>query len=1015
MQNGSKSSREFSIELFLSLAVIVVVIVGALLVTPASIKPSQIPVSINTLTASQYASDLLISRSQADEMIHLRNKQDGFFSVGNLLETGMKHRFFNTVQARALRPLLTVRSVDEVLKNWVLLLSLLLLIYLFYGPWLRKRAKVSGDPFLLPVMFFICGLSILLLFTLRDPLRDTPLVYHQAIGMALGLVLFTFCSRIKPELRREMRRYPYVWGVGALVLFLSLCLVGHGPGGVRLELAGFQPIEIAKILLVLFAASYLSEHAEHLADSPTDKTRTRILRELGPLVILFSLSLLLFFLVKDLGPGLLLFMVLVSMLTLTTGRWTYSLIGVVMVALGGWIGYLLHIGVYPVRVDMWLHPFHNSHSLGMQLAQGLWGMSSGGWSGSGLGLGMSSLIPRCQDDFIFASWAEQTGWFGAILLLCLFSALIWRGMKIGDRAQTSFDRALAYGISCLFGVQILLILGGVTGLLPLTGLSLPFIAYGDSALMLDFIAVGLLRSISATPGIPAPVSPPIMRASAVYRYIFLGLIVGVVGIVRMGQVQLLESQHYATELAYVPDADAVIRPHVNPRLLSIANTIVRGTIYDRNNIPIATSTAAEILKLAPNNRVTQKLLLEHGRYYPLGEDGAQLIGIANNVAGGPSGIEAEYDEQLRGYSKLGNLLSDYRNRWMPWYKPPQGENLHTSLDSQDEKLAWNALQEILAKKSVSKGAFVVVSPASGDILASVSAPSFHPNQMNFATYKSLESNPDNPMLDRVTEGYYPPGSTLKVATVAAALDTWPDALNFQVACNHSGVVKWSSDGKIYSRVLHDDLHDPSFGTIRLRKAFTVSSNIYFGTLAAKLGPDVLRNALILDGFSKVPTVADFGPDIADIGYGQGLMLASPMEMVQLLAAVGNGGTLMKPRIGESTSFNDSNEHVQKYPATVSAHIMTSQTAATLRGLLRDVVLRGTAQGLFMNIGMNVGGKTGTAQVGRGKQPDSWFLGVAPCPTTPQYAFACVLEHAGYGRDGAGLVCQTFLKHLSTTK
>ena len=98
----------------------------------------------------------------------------------------------------------------------------------------------------------------------------------------------------------------------------------------------------------------------------------------------------------------------------------------------------------------------------------------------------------------------------------------------------------------------------------------------------------------------------------------------------------------------------------------------------------------------------------------------------------------------------------------------------------------------------------------------------------------------------------------------------------------------------------------------------MSSNIYFGTLAAKLGPDVLRNALILDGFSKVPTVADFGPDIADIGYGQGLMLASPMEMVQLLAAVGNGGTLMKPRIGESTSFNDSNEHVQKYPATLFA-------------------------------------------------------------------------------------------------
>ena len=284
----------------------------------------------------------------------------------------------------------------------------------------------------------------------------------------------------------------------------------------KLNLFGFfQPVEAIKLMLVFFAAGYLADRAALIADAsrawipgplrgwrrpdgrPTVTLSLPRRQDLGPVVVMFALALMLFYVVKDLGPGLLLFATFISVLYLTTGKSSFVCIGILFMLAGGFLGYWRHIGVFGTRVDMWLHPFVNAHPNGMQLGQAYWALASGGWEGSGLGLGMPNLIPRGQDDLAFISWTEETGLFGAWVVLVAFVCFVWRGLRIGLRASNDLDRALAFGLTALLGLQALLILCGVTGLIPLTGIALPFLSYGNSALVADAVLIGLLRAISA--------------------------------------------------------------------------------------------------------------------------------------------------------------------------------------------------------------------------------------------------------------------------------------------------------------------------------------------------------------------------------------------------------------------------------------------------------------------------------------------------------------------------------------
>ena len=424
-----------------------------------------------------------------------------------------------------------------------------------------RRALPKGDPYLLPIVLFLSGIGIIALFSIRDPLRDVPDYLHQIVGLGMGF-LALLAGALMPNrpgraawapVRANLRRYTYVWALAGMVLTAALWKLGSGPEGVRLNLGFFQPVEVVKILLVLFVAGYLSERGDLLADAlhrwrpPIPKGLPGALKgisvprrsDIGPIAVMFGLSLLLFLIVRDMGPALLLFGVFLAMLYIASGRLGIAILGFIVIVIGFLLAYKLKIGVVPVRVDMWLSPWVNANKSGMQLGQSLWAMSSGWISGTGLGLGSSEAIPRGRDDLVFSTIAEQLGLVGALAVLVLYAVLIQRGLKSALRAQTDFDRLLAAGLTCLLGLQTFLIIAGVTGVLPLTGITLPFMSYGNSSLLCDFFLVGILRAISV-PGDSVAVATPNPLFRKTVRNVATGfafLLLAILGVGRLMWVQ----------------------------------------------------------------------------------------------------------------------------------------------------------------------------------------------------------------------------------------------------------------------------------------------------------------------------------------------------------------------------------------------------------------------------------------------------------------------------------------------
>lgn len=991
---------------------------------------------------------------------------------------GVSSESLTPATIRAVQKRVFVRHPDDVTRTFGLTSAFLILSIFFVPVLLRRALRVDGDPFLLPLMLLLSGMGTAMLFSIKDPLRGPPAYLHHAQGLFLALIAFIFFAKIAPPARQKIRRLQYIWVLASLLLGALLFLFGHGPEGVKLNLFGsFQPVEAIKIMLVCFIAGYLAERAGLIADASrpfrpateSDKTEASGSRstprlpsrlsfrpsfvkqalprwqDMAPVGLMFALALVLFYIVKDMGPGLLMFATFVTVLYLTTGRASFLLLGVLLVIFGGFLGYARHVGVFATRVDMWLHPFANSHPNGMQLAQGYWGVASGGWEGTGLGLGMPHLIPRGQDDLAFMSWGEETGYAGSMLVLVILACLIWRGTRIALRATSDFDRALAFGLTALFGLGSVLILCGGTGVLPLTGIALPFLSFGNSALVADAILLGLLRGISATP-IPRDEKlklEPTREVRMATRNFAFGMILilfGIIGFWRLGELQLWRANAVALQHVSTPDRDKEVRPHMNPRLLMLANAIPRGSIYDRVGRVVATSRRDEIAKIVPGR--ADSLMDAHARLYPYGPALAHLVGYIDPAVPGPYGkIERGYQNELRGYTQLSELLDDYHHRNMPGYRPRKGHDLTLTIDANLQQLA----QQTLAKRTKrlkdrlkdkttgnvkDRAAFVLVNPVNGDILVAASYPSFDPNTLTPERYQKLVKGPEaeqeHPLIDRALGGYYPPGSTMKIATAACALDTLPNAINFPVVCNGTTRIRWRAGGKDYAvRNIHDD-EGETFGSapITMRYAFVKSSNIYFANLAAALPSETFHN-LLTDrmGFSKVPKQSFFDADLPQIGFGQGRMLASPLEMARLAACVGNGGIMYQKRlvariVDPAKDQQDKTRTQEIPPAPVSKEpAMRPETAASLREMMHEVTVSGTAAGLFSDLQYAVGGKTGTAQnVQFDRAPHSWFVGFAPYtegsnPAPPRYAFACIVENGGYGAKAAGPICAEILKAL----
>ena len=357
-----------------------------------------------------------------------------------------------------------------------------------------------GDQVLLPIAVGLTGIGFILVERLAPTLLLQQLTW---LIIAAGV----FCATILiPRDLSVLARFKYTFALVGILLLISplLPVVGREINGARIwvgitGVAQFEPWELVKVALVVFFAAYLDEHREMLSTPPRRFGPVPVppLPYLVPIVAMWLIAMLVMVFEKDLGATLLFFGIFLAMLYVATGEYFYVLIGLVMLAAGGFVAY--HVfGHVAARVDVWLAPFESDlrFDQAYQLTQGLFSLANAGLLGAGFGNGMPERIPVVWSDFVFDAFTEEVGFAGALALLSFYLLFVYRGMLIALRAPTTFLQLLAAGLSFIVAFQTLVIVGGNAKLIPLTGITLPFVAYGGSSLITNFMLAALLLRVS---------------------------------------------------------------------------------------------------------------------------------------------------------------------------------------------------------------------------------------------------------------------------------------------------------------------------------------------------------------------------------------------------------------------------------------------------------------------------------------------------------------------------------------
>jgi peptidoglycan glycosyltransferase len=355
-----------------------------------------------------------------------------------------------------------------------------------------------GDQLLLPMAAALSAIGLVLVQRLASNLLGQQLTWTVVAAGAFVATLLI------PRDITALARFKWTWALLGVALLVSplLPVVGREVNGARIWIGvgrvSFEPWEAVKILLVVFFAGYLEEYREVIAH-PRRFGPIPIppLPYLLPIIAMWLFAMLVVVFEKDLGAALLFLGIFLAMLYLATGEAFYTLIGIVLLLLGGFVVYHA-FGHVQVRVDTWLHPFAEDlrFGAGYQIVQGLFALGNGGLFGAGLGNGMPERIPVVWSDFVFNAFAEETGLAGALALLACYLLFVYRGMLIALRAPTPFLQLLAGGLAFIVAFQTLVIVGGNARLIPLTGITLPFVAYGGSSLVTNWMLVGLLIRVS---------------------------------------------------------------------------------------------------------------------------------------------------------------------------------------------------------------------------------------------------------------------------------------------------------------------------------------------------------------------------------------------------------------------------------------------------------------------------------------------------------------------------------------
>jgi len=663
-------------------------------------------------------------------------------------------------------------SVNYPWVHWLaVLVWLIVFLYLHQqsARWLPDR-----DPLLIPLASMLCGWGLLEINRLTDTFG-----IRQSVWLLVSGAIVAFIFRLPHDLR-FLRRYKYIFLISGLLLTGMTLLFGTNPMGVgpRLWLGccGFymQPAEPLKLLLITYLAAYLSDRQLGLAFSVKRSATSRfrwltLFPLLAPTLVMTGLAVLLLLVQRDMGTASIFLFLYAVIVYLATGDMRLFITGGLTLILAGLGGYFLY-DVVRLRVDAWLNPWLDPSGRSYQIVQSLIAVANGGLLGRGPGMGSPVVVPVAHSDFIFVAIAEETGLVGALGLILILGLFTVRGLRSAILARGPYRRLLAAGLTAYLIGQSILIIGGNIRLLPLTGVTLPFVSYGGSSLVTSFMTLALLVIISSQRTDQGSVKYDWLP----YQRIGMFLIGG-----------LFTASVITGWWAFLRGPDLLTRID-NPRRAIADRYVLRGTMFDRNNTPLVQSTG-EIGSI-------------ERRYY---EKSLGLITGYTHPFYGQAGLEASLDPYLRG--DLGQTPLRIWFYHLLYGQSPPGLDVRTTIDLDMQRVAALLMDN-------NTGALVLLNAESGEILSMISSPSFDPNTIE-ETWDDLITDPQAPLLNRATQGLYPTGSVLGPFLLGAALEKGElpllgNILSYEMNGTNLDCSMPTQDSKVWNTVIQSGCPNP---------------------------------------------------------------------------------------------------------------------------------------------------------------------------------------------------------------
>ena len=892
----------------------------------------------------------------------------------------------------------------------------------------------GADPAILPVVFLLSGIGITFVTRVKPELAMSQLVilFASIFLMVVTLALVKNLDMVK--------RYKYTFGALGILLLLLPMFIGTEMYGSKLWIivGGFsiQPGEFAKVFIVLFLAGYLAENRELLSISNHKVAGLTIPRFklLLPLLIVWGICMLVVVFERDLGSAVLFYTIFLLMLYVATGRISYIVVGLLLLAVGGAAAYKF-LGHVQTRFQIWLDPFKDPSGSGYQLAQSLFSLADGGLVGTGIGKGMPTLIPVVESDFIFSAIGEEMGLLGGAAVLFLFMLFAVRGLTTAARAKSDLAAFCATGLTAAISFQAFLIVGGVTRLVPLTGVTLPFMSQGGSSLLASFIIVALLlragdeatgreAALEGT-GTIAANPQPAGKASAMLTSVGTRIFQGK-SPETTGGSHARPGSRLRRRLLDTPESGVLGRVALAKRLTvavfaftALFAVLIGNLTYiqvfkakDYQNMPFNNHTISKSAYVKRGSIMTSDGLTlaesteqQDGTYvrsHPNGSLAAQAVGYYSNRYGS-TGVESTMNETLTGakdYSSWNNAVNSLAGITQP------GNSVKLTIDSRIQRAAENALKGM-------KGAIVVLDPRTGAVLAWATAPSYNLDDVEGALTAGDDSGVS--LFDRATQALYTPGSTYKVITLAAALDAGKATLDD----SYKAPASMDIGNAPVTNNKNQDL-----GVLNLKRAFAFSSNVVFGQVANQVGADSLVQYSRAFGYgqelgSDFKAKASIMPDPAQMtewelawaGAGQPVgqghtpgPQTTPMQNAVMAAAIANNGVAMNPYVVSQTLSPEGTVIKSTQPRSLGQAV-SAGTATSVKEATLDVVQEGSGSAASVN-GVKVAGKTGTAETGA--HVNSAFVGFAPFDT-PTVAVSVMLEDYDVHNVRADAVASKIIK------